>query len=116
MPVLSDVVVIPRLVTWELFVKGFNDQYCPATYRMDHKNAFLYLKQGQSSVSEYESKFTALSRFTAQLIPTDADRCQRFRYGLNSSVTTRLTVFIERDYVDLADMARRIGKDVNIMN
>ena len=46
MPVLGDVVAIPRIVTWNLFVKGFNEQYCPAAYRMEQQNAFLYLKQG----------------------------------------------------------------------
>ena len=29
MPVLGEVVAIPRMVMWDLFVKGFNDQYCP---------------------------------------------------------------------------------------
>ena len=41
MPVMGDATALPRVVTWELFVKGFNDQYCPATYRLDQQNAFF---------------------------------------------------------------------------
>ena len=61
MSVLGDAATIPRIVTWELFVKGYNEQYCPAAYRMEQQNAFLYLKQGQSSVSECEAKFGLIS-------------------------------------------------------
>ena len=93
---MGDAAALPHIVMWELFVKGFNDQYCPSTYRMDQQNAFLYLQQGSMSVSEYEAKFAALSRFATQLIPTNLDRCQRFCYGLHPSVATRLTAFRER--------------------
>ena len=68
------------------------------------------------TVSEYEAKFAALSRFAIQLIPTNLDRCQRFRYGLHPSVATRLTAFRERDYADLVDMATLVGRDVENLN
>ena len=33
-----------REVTWEMFVRGFNDKYCPANYGIERENTFLYLK------------------------------------------------------------------------
>ena len=53
----------PRVVSWHMFLVGFNDKYYPASYRIEQENAFLYLKQGNRSVAEYEAEFVALSRF-----------------------------------------------------
>ena len=74
------------------------------------------MKQRNRSVAEYEAEFASLSRFEVELVATDDHRCQRFRFGLNSSITTRLTSFRERDYADLVDMARKIGRDVEELN
>ena len=61
---------------------------------------------------EYESEFASLSRFAVELVSTNEHRCQRFRHGLNGGITSRIISFRERDYVDLVDMASRIGKDI----
>ncbi|KAH7857114.1 hypothetical protein Vadar_009163 [Vaccinium darrowii] len=61
---------------------------------------------------EYEAKFHALSRYAPDLVDTDAKKCRRFRLGLDADVGAGLTSFRERDYADLVDMARKIGKDV----
>ena len=104
--------VAPRVVTWDMFVRGFNNKYCPPSYRLDRENTFLYLKQGSRSVAEYEAEFASLSRFAVDLVSTDERRCQRFRHGLNEGIASRLISFRERDYADLVDMASRIGQDI----
>ena len=106
----------PRVVTWGMFVRGFNDKYCPASYQIERENTFLYLKQGNRSMAEYEAEFASLSRFAVDLVSTDDRRCQRFHFGLNSSIATRLIAFRERDYANLVDMARKIGRDVEELN
>ena len=35
-----------REISWETFVKNFNDRYCPESYRMEQVAAFTQLKQG----------------------------------------------------------------------
>ena len=59
---------VPRVVTWEMFVREFNDKYCSSSYQIEHKNAFLYLKLGNRSVAEYEAEFASLSRFAVELV------------------------------------------------
>ena len=99
-------------MTWDMFVRGFNNKYCPPSYRLDQENTFLYLKQGNRIVAEYEAEFASFSRFAVELVSTDERRCQRFFRGLNGGIASRLISFRERDYVDLVDMASRIGKDI----
>ena len=51
----------PHVVSWNMFLGGFNDKYYPASYGIDQENVFLYLKQGNRSVAEYEAEFAVLS-------------------------------------------------------
>lgn len=55
-------VIRPMLqqVTWEKFVKAFNDKYCPESYKYDQEAEFINCKQGRTSVAKYEAKFAAL--------------------------------------------------------
>ncbi|KAH7866352.1 hypothetical protein Vadar_019277 [Vaccinium darrowii] len=103
---------VPQVVTWERFVKGFNDQYCPESYRMEQEAAFIRLEQGTMTVPEYEAKFAALSRYALEMVDTDAKRCRRFRLGLNPNVLKELVIFQERDYADLVEMARKAEKSL----
>ncbi|KAH7842109.1 hypothetical protein Vadar_001570 [Vaccinium darrowii] len=103
---------VPQVVTWERFVKGFNDQYCPESYRMEQEAAFIRLEQGTMTVPEYEAKFAALSRYALEMVDTDAKRCRRFRLGLNPNVLKELVIFRERDYADLVEMARKAEKSL----
>ncbi|KAH7865392.1 hypothetical protein Vadar_005987 [Vaccinium darrowii] len=103
---------VPQVITWTRFVKAFNDQYFPEAYQFEQEAAFINLKREGMSVPEYEAKFHALSRYAPDLVDTDAKKCRRFRLGLDADVGAGLTSFRERDYADLVDMARKIGKDV----
>ncbi|KAG5549120.1 hypothetical protein RHGRI_014480 [Rhododendron griersonianum] len=49
--------VVRRVVTWERFVQGFNDQYCPQSYQLRQEANFTHLVQGDMTVSEYEARF-----------------------------------------------------------
>ena len=102
----------PRVVTWDMFVRGFNSKYCPSNYRLDQENTFLYLKQENRIVAECEAEFASLSRFAVKLVSTDERRCHHFRHGLNGGIASRLISFRKRDYADLVDMASRMGKDI----
>ncbi|KDP47206.1 hypothetical protein JCGZ_14782 [Jatropha curcas] len=43
------------------------------------------------TVSEYEREFLRLSRYASKLVPTEADRCKRFRKGLLDEYRMHLT-------------------------
>ncbi|KAH7851763.1 hypothetical protein Vadar_016257 [Vaccinium darrowii] len=112
-PLPGVVPAVPQVVTWERFVRGFNDQYCPESYRLEQEAVFIRLEQDTMTVPEYEARFAALSRYAPELVDTDAKRCRRFRLGLNPDVFKGLITFRERDYVDLVDMARKTEKSLH---
>ncbi|KAG5562239.1 hypothetical protein RHGRI_005093 [Rhododendron griersonianum] len=68
------------------------------------------------TVPEYEARFGKLSKYAPDLVNTEKKRCQRFRKGLSSKVSTRLTTYEYEEYARLVEMARRVGKDVQDYN
>lgn len=48
---------VAQVITWARFVKAFNDQYIPKSYRFEQETAFINLKQEGMTVSEYDAKF-----------------------------------------------------------
>ncbi|KAH7855338.1 hypothetical protein Vadar_023846 [Vaccinium darrowii] len=109
--------LVPQVITWERFVKVFNDQYFPESYRFEQEAAFITLEQEKEkmTVPEYEAKFNALSRYASDMVDTDEKKCRRFKAGLERNVRTRLTSYKQANYADLVDMARKVGKDVEQM-
>ncbi|KAH7835041.1 hypothetical protein Vadar_022305 [Vaccinium darrowii] len=69
---------VPQVVTWERFVKGFNDHYCPESYRLEQEIAFTRLEQGTMTVPEYEARFAALSRVVEREIRTRGTATTRY--------------------------------------
>ncbi|KAG5564198.1 hypothetical protein RHGRI_000407 [Rhododendron griersonianum] len=104
--------VVRRVVTWERFVQGFNDQYCPQSYQLRQEANFTHLVQGDMTVSEYEARFAELSEYAPELVDTEARKCKRFRLGLSSKVVPRLTTYETEDYAALVEMARKVGNDI----
>ena len=54
------------------FVREFNEKYLPPLVQEKREDDFIMLRQGGSSVSEYETQFTKLSKFAPELIGTGA--------------------------------------------
>ncbi|KAF7128193.1 hypothetical protein RHSIM_Rhsim11G0061300 [Rhododendron simsii] len=115
-PLPGIISAVPRVVTWERFVKGFNDHYFPKSWKLDQEAAFIELKQDSMTVPEYEARFAKLSKHAPNLVNTEEKRCQQFRKGLSSKVATRLTTYEQEEYARLVEMARRVGKDIQDYN
>ena len=103
------------MVTLAVFTKQFHDKYYPRSYQLDREREFLTFQQDGLSVSEYEARFSFLSRYAMDLVNTDEKRCQRFKCGLIPPIATRLTGYRETSYVDLVDTARKMEKDMETM-
>ena len=54
-------------MTWASFSSLFMEKYIPRTLRDRRRDEFLSLEQGRMSVTAYEAKFRALSRYATQL-------------------------------------------------
>ena len=50
-------------MTWASFSSLFMEKYIPRTLRDRKRDEFLSLEQGKMSVTAYEVKFRALSRY-----------------------------------------------------
>ena len=60
--------VQPPVLTWEDFLREFNEKYAPAMYKREKWRKFVELKQDNMSVAEYGLKFTQLSVYALNLI------------------------------------------------
>ena len=54
-------------MTWASFSSLFMEKYIPRTLRGRKRDEFLSLEQGRMSVTAYEAKFRALSRYATHL-------------------------------------------------
>ena len=102
---------VPRAVSWERFVQGFNDHYYPESFRYDQIAAFTNLNQGGMSMADNEAKFAELSKYAPEMVLTDGLRCSRFDMGMIPEMFTSLLQYKERNYSDLVDMAKIMWTD-----
>ena len=73
-------------MTLASFSSFFMEKYIPRTLRDKRRDEFLSLEQGRMSVSAYEAKFRALSRYATQLCFSLQERIRRFVKGLRSDL------------------------------
>ena len=73
-------------MTWASFSSFFMEKYIPRTLRDKRRDEFLSLEQGRMSVTAYEAKFCALSRYVTQLCFSPQERIRRFVKGLRSEL------------------------------
>ncbi|KAK1360412.1 hypothetical protein POM88_044886 [Heracleum sosnowskyi] len=80
------------LITWERFTELFLEKYFPDLMRDQMELKFLELKQRSMTVSQYETKFTELSRFFPTYVYTEKKKANRFQQGLRSWIRSKLAV------------------------
>ena len=73
-------------MTWASFSSLFMEKYIPRTLRDRRRDEFLSLEQGRMSVTAYEAKFRALSRYATQLCFSTQERIRCFVKGLRSKL------------------------------
>ncbi|KAH7833281.1 hypothetical protein Vadar_004746 [Vaccinium darrowii] len=52
-PLHGVVPAVPQVVTWGRFVRGFNDQYCLESYRLEQETAFTRLEPGSNNTNAW---------------------------------------------------------------
>ena len=80
------------VVTWDRFKELFLEKYFPDYMRDQMEIKFLELKQGNMSVTEYETKFTELSRFVPTYVDTEKKKAKRFQQGLKLWIRSKLAI------------------------
>ena len=99
------------VMTWVDFRELFLAQYFPQIVQDAKLNEFMNLLQGTSTVTEYETQFTALSKFGKDFIKTGYAKCRRFEFGLQPTIRQYVVPLRHNDYSALVDAALSSEKE-----
>ena len=80
-------------VAWERFKELFLKKYFPRYMQNQMELKFFELRKENSSVIEYERKFTELARVVPEYVNTDEKRAKRFQQGLRPWIRSKVVVF-----------------------
>ena len=67
------------------------EKYVSQSHREELHRQFEWLRQGDMTVSQYESRFSELARHAIWMVPTDRERIRRFVDGLNYHLCILMT-------------------------
>lgn len=97
-------------MTWDMFTCIFLDRYIPPSQREELRFQFEQLQHGQMSATDYETRFSELSRHALMILPTEAERVRRFVAGLHTSIQATMAreVKMGTSYKLVVEIARRI--------
>ena len=99
--------VRPWILTYDDFLRAFQNKYMPAAYQNVKVREFINLKQGTMTVAEYEVKFDQLSRYAMHLIATKQDKCDKFEDRLRMEIKKGISVRDMHTFADLSEAALR---------
>ena len=72
------------------------------------EDEFIKLRQGTSSVADYEERFTKVSRFAPELVATERRRIWLFVQGLNVEIQERLVAAQIPTFTDALEKVQRV--------
>ncbi|XP_027122175.1 uncharacterized protein [Coffea arabica] len=94
--------------TWENFTSEFNEKFLPPLVQEKRKDEFIKLRQGSSSVAEYEGKFIKLSKYAPELVTNEQKRIRRFVQGLNVEIQEGLAAVQISMFTKVLGKAQRV--------
>ena len=77
---------------WPRFLKVFNDEYFPEMVQDQKVQEFLNLKQGNTTVVEYNAKFIELSRYAPHIVSMESCKARRFEAGLRWNIRNKVDI------------------------
>ncbi|XP_059671067.1 uncharacterized protein LOC132316607 [Cornus florida] len=102
-------------MTWDDFKTRFNDKYFPQSVKEKNAAEFTQLEQNnEMSVSEYERKFTELSRFAPHIIANELHKVRKFEQGLVSYVKKFVVGHRFDTYARVVECAMAVEENNNI--
>ena len=93
---------------WKDFQEKFLRRYFPPSECERRKREFLYLKQEDMTVMQYDRKFHKLSRFAKSIVGTEKDRVEQFLHGLRPTIQKDLAIIDFATHADALDKALKI--------
>ncbi|KAK8703726.1 hypothetical protein V6N13_047372 [Hibiscus sabdariffa] len=93
-------------LTWEFFRDRFKSRFIGERFLRRMKQEFQNLRQGSRSVVEYELEFLRLLQYGSSLVPTESDRCQKFREGLRIDILKQVATHQDTVFDVLVERAK----------
>ncbi|XP_057475893.1 uncharacterized protein LOC130763879 [Actinidia eriantha] len=98
---------------WESFKKAFLDQYFTDTAKEALRMEFINLVQGSMIVTQYEAKFTNLSRFAKAFVSTEEEKAKQFMRGLRPSIWNKIEENLIKVYSTMVSFVAAIEEILN---
>ncbi|XP_073024343.1 uncharacterized protein [Primulina eburnea] len=95
-------------ITWEVFRTQFTQEYAPPSYYYGKEEEFNQLVQGNKTVVEYASQFSALLPYVPHVARNDQSKLSRFLHGLQGTIHTLVMTGSPNTYVQAVEMAKKI--------
>ncbi|XP_073017827.1 uncharacterized protein [Primulina eburnea] len=97
-----------EIITWDAFRAHFTQEYAPPSYYAANEEEFNQLVQGNKSVVEYASQFSALLPYVPHVARNDQAKLSRFLHGLQRTVHTLVMTGSPNTYIQAVEKARKI--------
>ncbi|XP_058107085.1 uncharacterized protein LOC131250789 [Magnolia sinica] len=92
--------------TWEDFVERFDRKFFPEHVRHQLELEFQTLVQGNMTVSQYEARFIALSRFATYFVDDEGRKAHRFQNGLRPGLRSRVVGHMLSTFEEVVERAQ----------
>ncbi|KAK8716275.1 hypothetical protein V6N13_043591 [Hibiscus sabdariffa] len=93
-------------LTWEFFRDRFKSRFIGERFLRRMKQEFQNLRQGSRTMAEYELEFLRLLQYGSSLVPTESDRCQKFREGLRIDILKQVATHQDTVFDVLVERAK----------
>ncbi|XP_073276408.1 uncharacterized protein [Primulina huaijiensis] len=95
-------------VTWDVFCAQFAREYSPPSYYSAKEAEFNRLTQGNMTVVEYASQFSALLAYVPHVASSDRNKLSHFMQGLNRTICTLVVAGAPVSYADVVEKAKNV--------
>ncbi|XP_073152130.1 uncharacterized protein [Henckelia pumila] len=95
-------------ITWEVFRTQFAQEYAPPSYYSAKEDEFNLLVQGNKSVADYASQFSALLPYVPHVAKNDRSKLSNFLKGLTRTIHTLVTTGTPSTYMKAVEKAKKI--------
>ncbi|XP_075500089.1 uncharacterized protein LOC142538669 [Primulina tabacum] len=95
-------------VTWDVFCAQFAREYSQPSYYSAKEAEFNGLTQGNMTVVEYASQFSALLAYVPHVASSDRNKLSHFMQGLNRTICTLVVTGAPVNYADAVEKAKNV--------
>ena len=101
---------------WVMFSELFLQCYFSNIIRDRKRMEFIKFEKGTLSVSDYEMRFTALSKYAKEMVSTENLKCRRFEAGLIDVIRPSVIVHAHSSYRKVVNVTLLMEREIRSMS